>query len=478
MLKEELKKRARSIVQIPSHYQPIIEDYIEGENGEGVAMFAWTNEARDEGITINLDLSGNLTHLSIDHSDENAEVITLHMEEKRERAEQFLLRHYPNALKYLTYDKAKTLTHADRFYYEQIVMDLPLENAGCHIDIDNKGDIVEFTYKGVKQIPDTPTRLISKEKLIEDVRNRLNLQLEITNLNTAIHDVVEDGLRLVYEPEQFLMKYKADVMQPMLTIMHDEEDSQTFVSLTPPSSRTVHKDLSIEDIIGVTEKLEIIREVDMEEETGIVWRDRDWEMKDNDLSIDDFFKKHSEDTVKAFISKKTGKVRSFMWFHERSGDLRLSREACYQKAISFLQMLGANYYQHLQMIVQENEKEEDDTSMNESFTFQMHNGHGIPIPLEFIMVVVNRQTGQIDHHSGPGFDMEQLSQIPVEPTISEKEASDIFINHLDFELVWDKNYDSTTESYNLVYQACDRHTRTPIRYIDAITGVVISNKDK
>lgn len=51
---------------------------------------------------------------------------------------------------------------------------------------------------------------------------------------------------------------------------------------------------------------------------------------------DGFFKKQTEDTVKAFISTKTKKVRRFIWFKERDGGLELSREACYNKAIEFL----------------------------------------------------------------------------------------------------------------------------------------------
>ncbi|MCU5727303.1 DUF4901 domain-containing protein [Bacillus toyonensis] len=477
LLREELKKRAISMVQIPNHFQPLIEEYVERENGEGEAMFSWINEEQDEGITIDMDLSGNLTGLLIDNNDKNSDVIPLNIEKKRECAEQFLLSHYPEALKDLTYYKTKKITCADRFYYEQIVMDLPLEHAGCYIDIDLAGNIVNFTYQGVKRVPDIPKMLIPKEKLVEHVQNRLNFQPTIAKLSTATHDVAVDGLRLVYEPEQFFMKYKADVLKPTLTIIHDEDAPQTYVSLTPPSSTTVRKDLSIEDTIGITKRMEVIREVDMGEETGIVWRDRNWEMKEGELSIDGFFKRQSEDTVKAFISKKTGKIRSFMWFKERSGDLRLSREACYQKAITFLQLIVPDYYRYLQLIVRENE-EEDDSSMKESYTFHMHNGHGIPIQLELVMVVINRQTGQVDHYSGPRFDMEQLSQIPFEPVISKKEASEIFINHLDFELAWNKNYDSETESYILVYQACDRHSRTSIQYIDAMTGAVISNIDK
>ncbi|PFG12050.1 uncharacterized protein DUF4901 [Bacillus sp. es.036] len=477
MLKEELKKRAKSLVQIPSHFQPLIEEYVEGENGEEKAMFLWANEGQDEGITLNLDSSGNLTRLSIEMNDIYSNVVPLNKEQKREYAEQFLLSHYPAALKDLTYYNSKELTGADRFYYAQLVMNLPLEHAGCYIDVDSGGGIVTFTYEGVKTAPEIPEMLISKEKLVKHVQNSLDFQLTIVNLYMDIHNVAEDGLCLVYESEQYFMKYKADVLKPTLTIVHDEDVPQTYVSPPPHSNTTVHKDLSIEDIIGITEKMEVIREVDMGEETGIVWRDRNWGEKEKDLSINGFFTTQSGDTVKAFISKKTGKVRSFMWFNERSGLLRLSREECYQKAIAFLQMIAPDYYQYLQLIVQQNEEDEDDSSTKESFTFHMYNSHGIPIQLELVVVAVNRQTGQVDHYSGPSFDLEQLNRVPVEPVISKKEASEIFINNLDFELVWNKDYASETESYILVYQACDRHSRRPIRYIDAKTGAVITNKD-
>ena len=95
----------------------------------------------------------------------------------------------------------------------------------------------------------------------------------------------------------------------------------------------------------------------MQNETGIVWRDRDWEMKEQDLSINGFFIKHTEDTVKAFISKETGIVKSFMWFNERQGEFRLSREECFQKCIEFLQQVVPDYYDYMQLIVREVEVE-------------------------------------------------------------------------------------------------------------------------
>ncbi|SEM52222.1 protein of unknown function [Mesobacillus persicus] len=474
MQKEELKKRALSIVNIPADFHPIIEEYAEEE-----AMFSWINEERNEGITINLDLGGQLTRLSIeiDNSDHNS--VPLNVEKRKERAEQFLLKFYPDTLNELTFYDRKQLDHAYRFYYERMVMDLPLSGAGSFIDVDPMGNIVTFSYKKAGEIPKIPATLISKEKLIEHIDNRLYFQETISNLYTNLHNVKEDELRFVYEPEPSFMKYKAEVLTPTLSIIHEEDVPETYAPLPTPSNPAVRKDVSMKALIGITEEMEMIREVDMGEETGKVWRDRNWKMEEQDLSINGFFKRHSEDTVKAFISKKTGKVRSFSWFNERKGDLSLSREECLQKATEFLEMILQDYYKYLQLNVRENEDGEvDDASKKEAFSFRIHNGNGIPVQLETVIVVVNRETGQIDHYNGPSFDMEQLNQILTEPAISKKEARAIFFNHLDFELAWNKDYDAEAESYILVYQACDRFTRTPIRYIDAMTGSVITAKDK
>lgn len=477
MIKEQLKERATTLVQIPDHFQPVIEEYFEGENGEGEAMFTWTDEQRDEGISITLDLAGNLTSLSIELNKTNTDSISLSEVELKEQAEGFLLSHYPHALQHLTYCQTKKLTNATRFYYEQFVMELPLPNAGSYIDVEPSGEIVNFKYSGIHPTPIIPKTLIAKEKLMENVQNRLDFQLTITNVNSVIYDVTEDGLRLLYDLELF-MKYKAGATRPTLTIIHDEDEDylEKYVSLPPPVV-AIHKDISIEEIIGITEEMEVIREVEWGEETGIVWRERDWTMEENDLSVDHFFQRQNEDTVKAFISKKTGKVSRFMWFKERSGDLCLNREQCYQKAIEFLQMIIPNYDQYLQLIVRDNDDELDETSTKETFTFHVHNGQGIRIYLEIVVVSVNKQTGQINYYSGPSFDFEQLKHISSEPVISKEDAHDIFLNHLDFELVWNKSYEENEEVYTLVYQACDRQTRKSIRYIDAITGAVITEKD-
>ena len=470
MHKDKLKERALSIVPIPlpNHYKLIIEEY---SNDERV-IFSWANEQQDESLTVELDWTGNLLYLSIDKNNSVSEADSLSIDEKRRCAEQFLLNHYHSALEDLTFSNAKELSRVDRFYFEQFVMDLPLEHAGCFIDVDAIGNIVGFRYNGVKISPKIPSSLISKEALMEYVRNALALQLVITKLSRDVYNVKKDGLQLVYQVNSFL-HFKADALEPTLTIIRDENEPECYAALPPLPTNMIANEFTNEEIIGITDELEHIREVDMGPEIGIVWRKRDWKMREQDLSMNSFFKMRSEDTVKAFISKKTGKIRSFGWMHERLGNLQLSQEACYQKAIDFLMKIIPDYFPYLQRIIREDE--EEDEREKESFIFHAHNNQSISI-LDVIIVVVNRTTGQIDYFSGPNFDLLELSQIPIEPAISTEEAYRRFLENVDFQLVWDKNYDEEIESYQLVYRACDRHNRSPIRYIDATTGeIIVSN---
>lgn len=477
MLKDQLKEHAKTVIHIPSHFRAAIEEYVERENGEGEAMYSWTDEQQEEMISLTLDFAGNLTNLTIDLNKNNLNKTALTEKQLKENSDQFLSNQYPHALEALTCGQTKKLTDGYRFNYEQTVMDLPLAHAGCFIDVAFSGEIVNFKYYGLKPKPVIPKLLIAKEKLIEDVENRLDFQLTIMDLDTAICDVDEDGLHLVYEIAPYFMRYKAGVLEPMLTVTHEEDEgNQEIYASLPSPTIEIKKSLSNEEIIGITQEMEIIREVELEKETGIVWRERGWVRKENDLSIHNFFQTRSEDTVKAFISNRTGKVKRFIWFKERSGTLSLNRKECYQKAIDFLQMVIPNYTQLLQLVVHA-DNEPDDTSAQEAFAFRVHSRQGTPVYLERVLIAVNRLTGQINHYSGLNFDLDELQQLPAEPTISKKEAHGIFLRHLEFELAWNENYEEQEEGDTLSYEACDQYTRKSIRYIDALTGAVITAKE-
>ena len=470
LLREDLKERALSIIELPNDFHLLAEDYLE-EDG---VMFVWENEGQDESITIHVNSSGDLISLSIDRKDKNSTQIHLSIEERKELAEQFLLSYYPNALNDFIFTRKNEETDCIRFYYEQIVLDLPLEDAGCFIEVDRVGNIIDFTYDGVAEIPEIPETLILKERLIEDVRNKIDLQLTIADLFADFHNVEKNGLHLVYEPKSFFISYKANALKPTLTIEHEEDEQETYIPVTASSKPLISKDLSIEEIVGIPNSMEVIREIDAGDEIGRVWREPNWQMKEKDLSSTNFLSEDVEDTVNVFISKETGRMRSFSWFNERSGDLQLSREACYEKAIDFLQQVFPKYEQYLQLMVQENDEEDD--GIKEWFLFPMHNGHGISLELEMIMIVINSTTGQVDHYSGPNVDVEKLYEISTEPAISKQEAKELFMENLDFELVWKKDYDSEKGSNFLVYEACERFTKRAIRYIDAITGKVITDQ--
>lgn len=470
MLKEELRKRARSIVHIPPHYHPVIEDILQDDKGRGEALFIWADEDQEEEISITLDLKGNVTDLSIDKKYEDTVIHPATQEEKRKIAEEFLRHHDAHALNFLTLSKVTNQSLNDIFYYEQLVMGLPLENAGCRIVIDHWGNVTGFTYKGIKPTPEIPEILIEKEKLIADVKQRLDFALEVRQQETG-------DFRLVYEPTIGRMDYNAGILEPTLTIIpeEDEDIKPTFIPLALPS-QWPERESSIEEIVGISADMEVIREKDMGDEWGVVWRWKNWEGKDQDLTINSFFANHNDDTVKAFIHKETGEVTRFIWFYERKGELQLTREECLAIATEFLQKMIPEYCPYLQLRVTEDEADNNDEQPTLSaFTFWFYTGKGIPFHSEIIMVGVNPTTGQINHYSGPSFKLEQLKQIPAEPAITKEQARERFLQHLDFKLAWHYNYE--TESYFLAYEACDRETQSAIQNIDAMTGEVITYQD-
>lgn len=468
---DKLKKIALSLVEIPAGYQLMIEDYLEGEDGSGEAIFSWTNEEEDEGISLSLDAEGNLLRLSVEKEDNVPASSVLSAEEARARAEQFLKKHYPEALNHFILHKTKDRKSGYAFHYEQFVQDVPVEGAGCFIVVGTDGEVSEFHYKGARTVPGLPQTVISKEKLKEFEQTQAKFPLTISYVNSFFHDVKKDGLRLVYAPELRSMHYKAACLEPF-PVFDREEDVPEYVPLSFPARNTHSEQINPGQLIGITETMEVLREIEMEEEKGIVWREKDWEDREEDLSIQGFIDKRNAGTVKALFSKKTGELRSFIWFKERNGQLHLNRAACYDKALEFLQKINPNYDQCLQLAV----TEEESDGNKEVFEFRVHNGHGIPAETGFISVVVNRTTGLIDAYMGPSFDIEELFQVPSEAAISEEEAKAIFFEHLDYQLKWAKNYEEK-ESYQLEYQACNRFTGTPIRYIDAITGEVISDNE-
>lgn len=459
MQNEELRERAISIANPPSHFQLIIEDHSE----EGKASFCWKNN--EEAIVVELDSEGNLIELIIELEEVLENVLSV--EEKQNIAEQFLLHHYPNALEDLVFDKSKSIDNNVRFYYYQFAYDLPLAHPGSYIDIDNSGKVVEFAYRGIKEIPEMPTQLITKEKLIERIKNNVTFNLKIENVSKESFTVEESGLRLVYSIFP-LSDYDAYDLEPK-SIEHFEEDENIVFSKVEPVD--IQSNLSLEELIGINDEYEKIREVEMDGEIGLVWQNKNYVEEDSDLTWNSYFEGRLKEPVKARISRETGKLNSFIWLEDRDGSLSLSEEECYEIAKSFLQQVNPKYYQYLYF----EDCDENTDSTRFIFNFQLHNGEGTLID-EILNISINWTTGFVEYYSGPRIDLEQIDKVSTVPKITLEEAKDIFMEQLDFDLVWEMDFDEEKESYKLVYKLCDKNTRTEIRYIDAITGAVITWK--
>jgi len=469
LLKEILKERALSIVQIPPDYKPIIEDFIGDGQGWGEAFFTWGNEERDEHISITLNHLGQLIDLTIDKEVEEETISPINVEQKRSIAEEFLGEHYPDAMKFFTLTRVKNRPQEDIFYFEQLVMNLPLQNAGCRINVDHQGNVTGFIYHGIKDIPNLPKTIIEKEKLIADVEQRLDFQLKIVQRN-------DKDYRLVYQPTASCMDYKAEALEPSYIYEAIEEENGPHEVLPIPIHQPTEQKppASIEEIIGIGDEMEIIREKDLGDERGIVWRRKNWVAKGNDYTLDAFFANKNEDTVKAFIDKETRQVTRFLWFYERKGELCLTREECFKIAIDFLYRIIPGYCPYLQQeVLKEYEEEENEPTRLERFMFSLYRDQNLPVESGYVMVGVNVTTGQIDYYEGPRIPLHQLENIPSKPVISKDQAREQFLKHLDFKLAWQYDYD--TQSQFLVYEACNCDTQTPIGYVDALTGEVMTS---
>lgn len=477
MNKKQLKDAAVAVAKPPAHFQLAIENYREEMVGqEGEVLYSWTDEKQEEEISVQLDLNGNLVELTIERTVNDEPESFFDIQVLKEKAEQFVDSHYKEARQKLVCSKPLKVAAGYRFYFEQLVISLPLAHAGFLVDMKLNGEVAHFRNYGLKPEPSVPQKLISKEKLKQNVKAQLDFQLVVANVNPALEAVEKEQLRLVYEIAPYFMKYRADQMEPVLTIVHDndEEEAETAIPLEF-SQKTSPLVRSIEEVIGITEEMEIVREVEFDDKTGIVWRSHGYDARQDDLSLESFFKNHNQDTVKAFISKKTKKINGFIWFKERSGTLELNREQCYEKAGEFLQMMIPDVHRYLRLVQSQEVEVQEEQPRKESFVFRVYSEQGIPVFLETVMVTVNRYTGLIDYYDGPNFDFDQLKELSSEALISKKEAQEFFLKQLDFELEWDEVYEEEEKDI-LVYRACDRLSRTSIKYIDAATGNVIVEK--
>ncbi|MEC1177899.1 DUF4901 domain-containing protein [Metasolibacillus meyeri] len=434
---QQLKERALCIAKPPQHFQLIFEE-INAQSREE-SLFIWGE--KQESIKVQLDYDGTITSYVI--SKESYEVPVdkeISQEERRKLADQFFLQYYPKASADLTFYKSKLMDEIEEFCYGQLVMDLPLANAGIFITLDKAGNLVGLMNMGKLQIPEIPKKLVDKNALYDNAKKHLRMRLAIAE--------IAGQLRLIYELDDVYPIYQADILEPLIY----EHRCNRHYDVLPPLRANSSK--SLEEILGIGSEMQVVDEITYNNVKRLVWAEK----KAEELY---------EDSVHARIDMNTGQLIGMSWFKERQGNLQLNDKEALQKAIAFLQLVAPEMYPYLQVEVAENEQ-------SPGFMFRLIHEQNIKTSYRKV-VTINRSTGDVESYHGGRIDMEKLHQIPSVPAISAQQAKEIFLAHLDFRLGWGMG--NEIGSSILMYDCYDKKTDKRLGYIDALDGTVITFQD-
>ncbi|AGL00139.1 DUF4901 domain-containing protein [Desulfoscipio gibsoniae] len=484
----KLREKASSIVSIPENYHLVVEDNIADER-----LFIWEDPQHPEAnIEITLDLqTGELIKLSIDKNQDNAcsgaDCAIPSADQAKRIADEFIKQHLPDLRGEYTWIHIEAGRRHMHISYRQETGGLPLPFSGCNCTVDSGGNITDFKHYGCKNKPAWPASITDvktvKQQIVEDLR----MKLCIMRLYPSMHEVEDLEYRLVYEPVPCLRSFNAitgrDLFEPDHYLMPRSHP------VRPPQQAPEQQENNIEKLIGVDPHLFVlVREKEDEEDIRYVWKKKEHAHQPvaivEDRSFDAYWRKRLpniwlfDNSIIAVVEKSTGRLRQLYKDNTCAGNLALSRDECLEKALHFLQRVFPEYPHYLQL--QESKEPEDGQRPDrEFFAFDVY-VNGIPVYLEIVRVSVHTATGEIGIYSGVSFEMiSMLAGRNFHPRITEQEALKIYLEHLDVELVWEREEDDSC-GYQLIYRPTISADRTPctpeygerreVQYIDACSG--------
>lgn len=460
MLKEQLAKSALNFVSIPHDYQLFIEDYSNEQ-----AKFIWATDELVDEIEVTLDRNGKLIELTRLPSTNGT---LLPIEQQQASAEQFLISQYAEALDYLTLSNVIQKEDETIFYFDQYVGGYPLASYTTKITVSKSGEIIGFKYNEYTKTPPAfPSQLAGEGAILRQLY-KAPWKLSMKYLSSDIYSVPKPGLYPVYESPIVYHSFNAINGQPAFE--HKPEAPETFIPF--PNTEAVEKRATIEEVIGVSAEMVKLREVELDENTLVfVWREKDWQAP-KDKTMESFLLERMEDTVKAKIDKYSGKLKEFMWFKERTGELDLSFEACRDIACTFIATYFEEYIPYLQVQI---EKPSFNGVNCAFFTFPLYLAQDLQIEGERFYVGVNKTTGFIDILWSPKIDVDELQSYETS-TIQPFEDVKTVLQKVEAFLQWSRKYNENEHNEVLEYKLGQLETRQQIVGIDAATGnLIISN---
>ncbi len=464
MVRDQLKQKAQSISKVPSHYQLMIEDYGEKDEKERRVFFVWQDvEEPERDISVELDHHGRLINLTKEYEP----VIEESLSEERllQIALQFTEQHYPSASYEFVFHEKKETEQFVRFTYVQTVLDLPLPQTGFYVKVAKNGEVMEFRYNGGTSSFSIPKQIADKESVTADYLKHIQFELAVEKVRSELYEGGDDRPHLIYEADLPFFSYPADITEKrhMKPAAEDEDEEETLpLPVLPEAER--HAD--IDDMIGFTPSMRKIRETDMGESIGTVWRlGNDPEPRDR--SIAGYFEIRNQNTLKIVKDKKSGKLKGVASFIKSEGQLFLSEEDCLKRALQFLYKLYPGADQLFRMHPAEN----DWGRQNAFFQFDLQYKE-VPLRLGSANISISRTTGKVVGYHGPEIEPEALADLSPSPSISEAEAKAVFAAAFDVKLQWERDYSREKDDfYRLIYRPVYPY------FIDAHDGKTFMSKN-
>lgn len=464
MVRDQLKQKAQSISKVPSHYQLMIEDYGEKDEKERRVFFVWQDvEEPERDISVELDHHGRLINLTKVYEP----VIEESLSEERllQIALQFTEQHYPSASYEFVFHEKKETEQFVRFTYVQTVLDLPLPQTGFYVKVAKNGEVMEFRYNGGTSSFSIPKQIADKESVTADYLKHIQFELAVEKVRSELYEGGDDRPHLIYEADLPFFSYPADITEKrhMKPAAEDEDEEETLpLPVLPEADRQA----DIDDMIGFTPSMRKIRETDMGESIGTVWRlGNDPEPRDR--SIAGYFEIRNQNTLKIVKDKKSGKLKGVASFIKSEGQLFLSEEDCLKRALQFLYKLYPGADQLFRMHPAEN----DGGRQNAFFQFDLQYKE-VPLRLGSANISISRTTGKVVGYHGPEIEPEALADLSPSPSISEAEAKAAFAAVFDVKLQWERDYSREKDDfYRLIYRPVYPY------FIDAHDGKAFMSKN-
>lgn len=458
---EQLKQKARQIGAIPEQYQLIIEEYGEDRGTEGGAFFVWQNADNEEHISVELDHDGQLISLS----KENVPFEKDALPEARllEMALQFVEHHYPHAVEEFVFQEKKETEQAVQYTYAQTALDLPLPQTGFYVNIAKSGEVMKFRYDGGTHSYSIPKQIADKQQVISHYLDQIEFELAIEHIRQELYEGGDDQPHLIYETELPFISYPASSSAECeKKQVVDDDEAET---LPLPLLSGAESEADIDEMIGFSPSFRKIREADLGDSIGTVWREGS-DPEPGDRSIAGYFEKRNQNTLKITKDKKTGKLKGVASFIQNEGPPVWTEQACLKRALQFLYQLYPEAEKLFRMHPSENE--ENERTAHFQFDLQYE---GVPLRLGFANISIDRTNGRVAGYLGPDIEPETLKRLNPAPAISAEEAKAVFASAFDVSLQWERDYKrEINDLYKLVYRPV-----YPV-FIDAHDGKVFMMK--